>query len=97
MTCIYGCKSDGRPCPRPYTCHTLGPKLASERAADEQAKTDRQQSADQCCTGDCRQGRDCAESSPVGQLATGIAIVMVVLLTAFVLSPALAGYLKHMG
>lgn len=28
MTCIYGCKTDGTPCPRPHTCHTLGPKLA---------------------------------------------------------------------
>ena len=45
MTCIYGCQKDGTPCPRPHTCHTLGPKLASQRAIDEQAKTDKQASS----------------------------------------------------
>ena len=39
MSCIYGCKTDGRPCPRPHTCHMLGPKLASQRAIDEQASS----------------------------------------------------------
>ena len=36
MSCVYGCKTDGRPCPRPHTCHTLGPKLAEQRAIDNQ-------------------------------------------------------------
>ena len=60
MSCIYGCQKDGTPCPRPHTCHTIGPKLASKRAIDEQAKTDRQEA---CCTGNCRQGRDCTSAS----------------------------------
>lgn len=57
MTCVYGCQKDGTPCPRPHTCHTIG----MQRAIDEQARTDRQDA--QCCTGNCRQGRDCTRAS----------------------------------
>ena len=57
MTCIYGCKTDGTPCPRPHTCHVIG----MQKAIDEQARTDRQDAA--CCTGNCRQGRDCTSAS----------------------------------
>ena len=48
MTCVYGCKKDGTPCPRPHTCHTTG-------------MIKKQQDA--CCTGNCRQGRDCTRAS----------------------------------
>ena len=89
MTCIYGCKTDGRPCPRPHTCHTLWPKLAEQRAIDEQAKTDRQAA---CCTGNCRQGRDCAEHASYG---LGDAIKDVVLVLAGVAMVAfLAGWIS---
>ena len=48
MTCVYGCQKDGTPCPRPHTCHTIG-------------MIKKQQ--DECCTGNCRQGRDCTRAS----------------------------------
>ena len=48
MTCIYGCQKDGTPCPRPHTCHTIG--LIKKQQ-------------DECCTGNCRQGRDCTRAS----------------------------------
>ena len=36
--CIYGCTKDGTPCPRPYTCHTLGAQAAKEfQAATERS------------------------------------------------------------
>ena len=85
MTCIYGCKTDGTPCPRPHTCHTIGPKLAAQRAIDEQAKTDRQAANDH------------ADDTDIGEIILdGIAIALIVWLVAFVFAPALAGYLSHM-
>ena len=94
MTCIYGCKTDGTPCPRPHTCHTLGPKLASQRAIDEQAKTDRQEA---CCTGNCRQGRNCTEqASSSWNLVDLVVIVAAVAIIGLVLAPYAAGYLSHM-
>ena len=89
MSCVYGCKKDGKPCPRPHTCHTLGPKLASKRAADEQAKTDRQEA---CCTGNCRQGRNCTEQAS----SSWNVIVGAVAIIGLVLAPYAAGYLSHM-
>ena len=85
MSCVYGCKTDGRPCPRPHTCHTIGPKLASQRAIEEQAKTDRQAAT-------CN-----ADDTDIGEIILdGIAIALIVWLVAFVFAPALAGYLSHM-
>ena len=84
MSCVYGCKTDGRPCPRPHTCHTLGPKLASQRAIDEQAKTDRQAA---CCT---------EQASSSWNLVDLVIIVGAVAIIGLVLAPALAGYLSHM-
>jgi len=49
MTCVYGCQKDGTPCPRPHTCHTIGVIKKHQDA--------------QCCTGNCRQGRDCTRAS----------------------------------
>lgn len=93
MNCVYGCKKDGKPCPRPHTCHTLGPKLASQRAIDEQAKTDRQA----CCTGNCRQGRNCTEqASSSWNLIDLVVIVGAVAIIGLVLAPYAAGYLSHM-
>ena len=90
MTCIYGCKKDGKPCPRPHTRHTLGPKLASQRAIDEQAKTDRQAASSHADDTDELDG-------DIGEIVLdGIAIALIVWLVAFVFAPALAGYLTHM-
>ena len=84
MSCVYGCKTDGRPCPRPHTCHTIGPKLAEQRAIDEQAKTD-------------RQGRDCTErASSSWNLVDLVVIVGAVAIIGLVLAPYAAGYLSHM-
>ena len=83
MSCVYGCKTDGRPCPRPHTCQTLGPKLASQRAIDEPAKTDRKAAND--------------HADDIGEIVLdGIAAALIVWLVAFVFAPALAGYLSHM-
>ena len=90
MSCIYGCKTDGMPCPRPHTCHTLGPKLASQRAIDEQAKTDRKAANDHADDTD-------ELDSDIGEIVLdGIAAALIVWLVAFVFTPALAGYLSHM-
>ena len=96
MSCIYGCQKDGTPCPRPrpHTCHTLGPKLASKRAADEQARADKQEA---CCTGNCRQGRNCTEqASSSWNLIDLVAIVAAIAIIGLVLAPYAAGYLLHM-
>jgi len=86
--CIYGCQKDGKPCPRPHTCHVIGLK----KAAEEQAKTDRQ-----CCTGNCRQGRDCTEhDSSSWNLVDLVVIVGAVAIIGLVLAPYAAGYLSHM-
>ena len=86
MTCIYGCKTDGTPCPRPHTCHMLGPKLESQRAIDEQAKTDRKAANDHA-----------DDTGDIGEIVLdGIAIALIVWLVACVFAPALAGYLSHM-
>ena len=83
MSCVYGCKKDGKPCPRPHTCHTIGPKLAEQRAIDEQAKTDKQAAS--------------SHADDIGEIVLdGIAIALIVWLVAFVFAPALAGYLAHM-
>ena len=89
MSCVYGCKKDGKPCPRPHTCHTLGPKLAEQRAIDERAKTDRQAANGHADGGDEYGGVD-------EVVIDGIAIALIVWLVAFVFAPALAGYLTHM-
>lgn len=94
MSCVYGCKKDGKQCPRPHTCHTLGPKLAAQRAIDEQAKTDKQAA---CCTGNCRQGRDCAERATSSwNLVDFLIIVAAISIIGLVLAPYAAGYLSHM-
>lgn len=83
MSCVYGCKKDGKPCPRPHTCHTIGPKLAEQRAIDEQAKTDKQEAS--------------SHADDIGEIVLdGIAAALIVWLVAFVFAPALAGYLAHM-
>ena len=72
----------------------LGPKLASQLAADEQAKTDRQEA---CCTGSCRQGRDCTEqASSSWNLVDFLIIVAAIAIVGLVLAPYAAGYLSHM-
>ena len=83
MSCVYGCKKDGKPCPRPHTCHTLGPKLASQRAIDEQAKTD-------------RQGDNQVNEYSSWNLIDLVAIVAAVAIIGLVLAPYAAGYLSHM-
>ena len=90
MSCVYGCKTDGRPCPRPHTCHTIGPKLAAQRAIDEQAKTDRQ-----AANGHADDTEEL--DSDIGEIILDrFAIALIVWLVAFVFAPALAGYLSHM-
>ena len=84
MTCIYGCKTDGRPCPRPHTCHTLGPKLASQRAIDEQAKTD-------------RHGDNQINEYSSWNLVDLVVIVAAVAIIGWVLVPYAACCLSHMG
>ena len=77
--CIYGCKADGTPCPRPYTCHTLG----------AQAATDRQQA--KCCTGNyCQQGKECTKRC---SFETPFWIILATFVIALIIAPALAGYL----
>ena len=83
MSCVYGCKKDGKPCPRPHTCHMLGPKLASQRVADEQAKTD-------------RQGDNQVNEYSSWNLIDLVAIVAAVAIIGLVLAPYAAGYLSHM-
>ena len=82
MSCIYGCQKDGTPCPRPHTCHTLGPKLASKRAIDEQAKTD-------------RQGDNQINEGSSWNLIDLVVIVAAVAIIGLVLAPYAAGYLSH--
>ena len=83
MSCVYGCKTDGRPCPRPHTCHTIGPKLASQRAIDEQAKTD-------------RHGDNQINEGSSWNLVDLVVIVAAVAIIGLVLAPYAAGYLSHM-
>ena len=83
MSCVYGCKTDGRPCPRPHTCHTIGPKLAEQRAIDEQAKTD-------------RQGENQINEDSSWNLVDLVVIVAAVAIIGLVLAPYAAGYLSHM-
>ena len=90
MSCIYGCQKDGTPCPRPHTCHMLGPKLASKRAICEQAKTDKQAASSHAYDTD-------ELDTDIGEIILDrIAIALIVWLVAFVFAPALAGYLTHM-
>ena len=83
MTCVYGCQKDGTPCPRPHTCHTLGPKLAAQRAIKEQAKTD-------------RQGDNQVNEYSSWNLVDLVVIVAAVAIIGLVLAPYAAGYLSHM-
>ena len=83
MSCVYGCKTDGRPCPRPHTCHTLGPKLAAQRAIEEQAKTD-------------RQGDNQVNERSSWNLVDFLIIVAAIAIIGLVLAPYAAGYLSHM-
>ena len=83
MSCVYGCKKDGTPCPRPHTCHTIGPKLAEQRAIDEQAKTD-------------RQGENQINEDSSWNLVDLVVIVGAVAIIGLVLAPYAAGYLSHM-
>lgn len=87
MSCVYGCKKDGKPCPRPHTCHTLRPKLAEQRAIDEQAKTDKQAANGNADDTD-------EFDSDIGEIVLdGIAIALIVWLVAFVFAPWMAGAL----
>ena len=84
--CNHGC-NQGRNCPARKT-------PATQRAIDEQAKTDRQEA---CCTGNCRQGRDCTEqASSSWNLVDLVVIVGAVAIIGLVLAPYAAGYLSHM-
>ena len=86
--CNHGC-NQGRNCPARKT-----PAKATERAIDEQAKTDRQEA---CCTGNCRQGRNCTEqASSSWNLVDLVVIVAAVAIIGLVLAPYAAGYLSHM-
>ena len=69
MTCVYGCQKDGTPCPRPHTCHTIGLIKKHQDA--------------QCCTGNCRQGRDCTRAS-YGMLDVVKDVVLVLSLVGLV-------------
>ena len=91
MSCIYGCCNhgcnQGRNCPARKT-------PATQRAIDEQAKTDRRAA---CCTGNCRHGRDCTEqASSSWNLVDLVVIVGAVAIIGLVLAPYAAGYLSHM-
>ena len=66
--CVYGCQKDGTPCPRPHTCHTIG--LIKKQQ-------------DECCTGNCRQGRDCTRAS-YGMLDVVKDVVLVLALVGLV-------------
>lgn len=82
--CNYGC-NQGRNCPARKT-------QASQRAIDEQAKTDRQAAQNGApSAGGNELGSDIKEI-----VLDGIAVVLIVWLVAFVFAPALAGYLSHM-
>ena len=86
--CNHGC-NQGRNCPARKT-----PAKATERAIDEQAKTDRQAA---CCTGNCRHGRNCTEqASSSWNLIDLVVIVGAVAIIGLVLAPYAAGYLSHM-
>ena len=87
MTCVYGCQKDGTPCPRPHTCHTIG----VYKAAEEQARTDRQSA--QCCTGNCRQGRDCTRAS-YGMLdvVKDVALVLSLVALVAIIGGGLSGF-----
>ena len=67
--CVYGCQKDGTPCPRPHTCHTIG-LIKKQHDA-------------QCCTGNCRQGRDCTRAS-YGMLDVVKDVVLVLALVGLV-------------
>lgn len=82
--CNHGC-NQGRNCPARKT-----PAKATERAIDEQAKTDRQAASSHADDTD-------ELDSDIGEIVLdGIAIALIVWLVAFVFAPALAGYLSHM-
>ncbi len=77
--CIYGCKTDGTPCPRPHTCHTLGAQaVKSIKPAT-------------CCTGNCQQGKECPEREC--SFETPFWIILATFVIALIIAPALAGYL----
>ena len=82
--CNHGC-NQGRNCPARKT-----PAKATERAIDEQAKTDRQAANDHA------DDTDELDSDTGDIVLDGIAIALVVWLVACVFAPALAGYLSHM-
>lgn len=78
--CNHGC-NQGRNCPARKT-----PAKATERAIDEQAKTDRQAANDHA-----------DDTGDIGEnVLDGIAAALIVWLVACVFAPALAGYLSHM-
>lgn len=82
--CNHGCHQ-GRDCPARKT-----PAKATERAIDEQAKTDRQAASSHADDTD-------ELDSDIGEIVLdGIAAALIVWLVAFVFAPALAGYLSHM-
>ena len=85
--CVYGCQKDGTPCPRPHTCHTIG----MQKAIDEQARTDRQEA--HCCTGNCRQGRDCTRAS-YGMLdvVKDVALLLSLIALAAIIGGGLSGF-----
>ena len=80
--CNYGC-NQGRNCPARKT-------QASQRAIDEQAKTDRQAANGHA------DDTDELDGDIVEIVLDGIAAALIVWLVACVFAPALAGYLSHM-
>lgn len=83
MSCDDYCCNQGRDCPARKT-------QASQRAIDEQAKTDRQAASSHADDPD-------ELDSDIGEIVLdGIAAALIVWLVAFVFAPALAGYLSHM-
>ena len=82
--CNHGC-NQGRNCPARKT-----PAKATERAIEEQAKTDKQAASSHADDTD-------ELDSDIGEIVLdGIAAALIVWLVAFVFAPALAGYLSHM-
>jgi len=82
--CNHGC-NQGRNCPARKT-----PAKSTERAIEEQAKTDRQAASSHADDTD-------ELDSDIGEIVLdGIAAALIVWLVAFVFAPALAGYLSHM-
>ena len=75
--CNYGC-NQGRNCPARKT-----PAKATERAIDEQAKTD-------------RQGDNLVNEDSSWNLVDLVVIVAAVAIIGLVLAPYAAGYLSHM-